>query len=135
MRAPEKINAASLGAVGLLFFVLALTPIGEFWQPVREIRDIYLWIGMFTTALVVTVVRAERQRIDSLDLWMFGVWVRRGRSQRAVAGAPAGSAARSDDPPGDEGRLPELRGARSLGDAQTMSGAGDRSTRTPLASI
>lgn len=74
MRAPEKINATSLGAVGLLFFVLALTPVGEFWQPVREIRDIYLWIGMFATALVVTVVRAERRRIDSLDLWMLGVW-------------------------------------------------------------
>ena len=74
MRAPEKINAASLGAVALLFFVLALTPIGEIWQPVREIRDVYLWIGMFATALVVTVVRAERRRIASLDLWMLGVW-------------------------------------------------------------
>ena len=74
MRAPEKINAASLGAVALLFFVLALTPIGEIWQPVREIRDVYLWIGMFTSALVVTVVRAERRRIASLDLWMLGVW-------------------------------------------------------------
>lgn len=75
MRAPEKINAASLGAVGLLFFVLALTPIGEIWQPAREVRDIYLWIGMFATGLVVTLVRAERRRVDSLDLWMLGVWM------------------------------------------------------------
>lgn len=75
MRGPEKINAGCLGAVGSLFFVLALTPIGEIWQPVREIRDIYLWIGMFATALVMTLVRAERRRIDSLDLWMFGVWL------------------------------------------------------------
>ncbi len=75
MRGPEKINATCLGTVGVLFFVLALTPIGEIWQPVREIRDIYLWIGMFATALVMTLVRAERRRIDSLDLWMVGVWM------------------------------------------------------------
>ena len=75
MRVPEKINAASLAAVAAVFVVLALTPIGETWQPTREVRDVYLWIGLFATALALSIVRAERRRIDSLDRWMLGVWV------------------------------------------------------------
>lgn len=78
MRVPERINAVALVAVGVLFFVLALTPVGELWEQHPEVRDVYLWIGMFALGLSVVVRRAEHRRVDSLDRWMAAVWAMAG---------------------------------------------------------
>lgn len=78
MRLPEKINAWALVGVAFVFYVLALTPIGARWEPLPEVRDVYLWIGMFATALTVVVWRAEARRIESLDRWMAAVWTMAG---------------------------------------------------------
>lgn len=78
MRRPEKINAWALAFVALVFSILALTPIGERWEPVAEVRDLYLWIGMFATALALVVRRAEHRSIGSLDRWMAAVWTMAG---------------------------------------------------------
>ena len=78
MRLPEKINAWALAFVAFVFFVLALTPNGERWEPLPEVRDVYLWIGMFATVLTLVVRRAEHRDIDSLDRWMAAVWTMAG---------------------------------------------------------
>ena len=78
MRLPEKINAWALTFVAFVFYVLALTPIGERWEPLPEVRDVYLWIGMFATTLAFVVRRAEHRSIDSLDRWMAAVWTMAG---------------------------------------------------------
>lgn len=75
MRGPEKINALALAGVALLFYVLALTPIGELWEQHPEVRDVYLWIAIFLTVLTLVLRRAEFNRIPSLDRWMVAVWV------------------------------------------------------------
>lgn len=78
MRVPERINGIALVAVAVLFFVLALTPVGELWEQHPEVRDVYLWIGMFALGLSVVVRRAEHRRVDSLDRWMAAVWTMAG---------------------------------------------------------
>ena len=78
MRFSEKVNAWALAFVAFVFYVLALTPIGVRWEPLVEVRDVYLWIGMFATVLVFVVRRAEHRRIDSLDRWMAAVWTMAG---------------------------------------------------------
>jgi hypothetical protein len=78
MRLPEKINAWALGGVAIVFSVLALTPIGARWQPIADVRDVYLWVAMFATILAVVQRRAEHRRISSLDRWMAAVWIMAG---------------------------------------------------------
>ena len=75
MRGPERVNAVALGIVAGLFYVLALTPVGELWEQHPEVRDVYLWIAMFLTVLTFVLRRAEYNRIPSLDRWMVGLWV------------------------------------------------------------
>lgn len=75
---PEKINAWALAFIAAVFFILALTPIGARWEPLVEVRDVYLWIGMFAMVLALVVRRAETRRVDSLDRWMAAVWTMAG---------------------------------------------------------
>ena len=78
MRLPVKINAWALALLAFVFYILALTPIGVRWEPLPEVRDVYLWIGMFATVLTFVLRRAEFRRIDSLDRWMAAVWTMAG---------------------------------------------------------
>ncbi len=78
MRGPEKVNALALASVAALFYLLALTPIGVRWQPIADVRDVYLWAAMFATVLTFVLRRAEHRRISSLDRWMAAVWVMAG---------------------------------------------------------
>lgn len=71
-------SAWALAFTALVFYILGLTPIGARWEPLAEVRVVYLWIGMFATALSLVVRRAEHRRIGSLDRWMAGVWTMAG---------------------------------------------------------
>jgi hypothetical protein len=73
MRTPDRINAWALALIAFVFVILALTPIGVRSGPLPEMRDVYLWIGMFAAVLTLVVRRAEHRNIDSLDRWMAAV--------------------------------------------------------------
>jgi hypothetical protein len=73
-----KLNAAAVAAIAAIFAVLALTRVGEIWQPEPSVRDVYLWIAMFALILTAVLVRAEARRIPSVDRWMAAVWLMTG---------------------------------------------------------
>lgn len=70
-----KLNTVAIGFLAVTFSVLALTPLGERWQPEPLVRDVYVWIAMFAATLAIVLVRAASRRIPSLDRWMLAVWV------------------------------------------------------------
>ena len=70
-----KLNTGAIGFLAVTFAMLALTPLGERWQPEPLVRDVYVWIAMFAAVLAIVLVRAAARRIPALDRWMAGVWV------------------------------------------------------------
>lgn len=75
MRLPVKINIGGLALIASGFYILGLTGVGVRWEDEPLVRDVYLWIGMFMTALIVVERWADRNLIATLDSWMASVWL------------------------------------------------------------